>query len=101
MEQPDKEGSIGETNFGLMIDSVTNTEIIMFDRNGVIRSLNRGAGNLKGHTGDEVIGQSVTTSYTDEDCQSGLAQRELDTAAAQGRFEFEGWRVRKPRPPPC
>jgi PAS domain S-box-containing protein len=95
MEQRYKDERLGEADYRLMIDSVTDTEIIMLDRDGCIRSWNRGGQKLKGYTADEVIGRPVTIFYTDEDRTSGLMQHELATAAAEGRFEFEGWRVRK------
>jgi len=79
----------------LMVDSVTDYEVIMLDPNGIVRSWNRGAELMKGYKADEVIGKHVSVFYTAEDAQSGLAARELETAARTGRFELEGWRVKK------
>jgi anti-anti-sigma regulatory factor len=51
--------------------------------------------NLKQYTEDEVLGRHVSMFYTDEDTKSGLAEREMAAAVRDGRFESEGWRVRK------
>jgi rsbT co-antagonist protein RsbR len=90
-----EERKAGDIDYRLMVDSITDAEIIMLDRDGLIRSWNTGAQALKGYLPEEVIGKSVDMFYTDEDRQSGLAARELQTAARTGRFEFEGWRVGK------
>jgi PAS domain S-box-containing protein len=89
------QGDIDETELRLMLDSVPDTEIIMLDTKGIIRSWNYGAEVLKGYKAEEVIGKSVTLFFTEEDRASGQLQRELEQATAQGRYEFEGWRVRK------
>lgn len=78
-----------------MIDAITDYEIIKLTTDGNVATWTRGAELLKGYTADEVIGRHVSIFYTDEDAESGLAQRELQTARDTGRFEFEGWRVRK------
>src|SRR5689334_17261180 len=85
----------GEIDYRLMVDSIKDAEVIMLDRDGIIRSWNSGAQALKGYSADEVIGKSVEIFYTDEDRRTGLAARELETAVRTGRFEFEGWRVGK------
>lgn len=78
-----------------MIDAITDYEIIKLTTEGNVASWTRGAELLKGYKADEVIGKHVSIFYTDEDAKSGLAGRELETARDTGRFEFEGWRVRK------
>jgi PAS domain S-box-containing protein len=78
-----------------MIDSITDYEIIKLTPEGNVASWTRGAELLKGYSAEEVIGRHVSIFYTDEDAATGLAERELQTARDTGRFEFEGWRVRK------
>ena len=58
-------------------------------------SWNRGAQRFKGYTEEEIIGHHFSRFYTEEDRQTGLPTRALETAAREGRFEQEGWRVRK------
>jgi rsbT co-antagonist protein RsbR len=87
--------SEADIDYRLLVESVADIEIIMLDPQGIIRSWNRGAEAVKGYQADEVIGHSVTMFYTDEDRNSRLAERELQTALETGRFEFEGWRVGK------
>jgi PAS domain S-box-containing protein len=78
-----------------MLDAITDYEIIKLDTDGTVASWSPGAQKLKGYTAQEVIGQPVSIFYTDEDQAAGLAQQELETARDTGRFELEGWRVRK------
>jgi len=81
--------------FQQMIDAITEYEVIRLDLDGRICTWHPGAEQITGYRADEVLGRPVTTFYTAEDIASGLAERELETAAVQGRFETEGWRVRK------
>jgi PAS domain S-box-containing protein len=67
----------------------------MLDSNGLITTWNPGAERFKGYKASEIIGQHFSVFYTDEDRQAGLPVRALETAAGSGRFESEGWRVRK------
>ncbi len=78
-----------------MIDSITDYEVIRLDEEGRVRSWNRGARNLTQYTADEVLGRHVSMLYADEEVRSGLADRELAAARRDGRFETEGWRVRR------
>jgi rsbT co-antagonist protein RsbR len=91
----DKKHQVTESDYRFMIDSVADVEIIMLDREGRIVTWNQGAQRLKGYTAGEVLGQHVSLFYPEEDIQSGLASRELQTALSTGRFQFEGWRVKK------
>jgi PAS domain S-box-containing protein len=84
-----------ERRFRLLVDGVTDYAIFMLDPNGTVSSWNRGAWRIKGYRADEIIGQHFSIFYTAEDRASGLAQRVLSIAAKEGRFEGEGWRVRK------
>lgn len=87
--------TLSDADYRLMLDSVSDIEVIMLDPAGVIRSWNKGAEVLKGYSASEVLGKPVTIFYPPEDVESGLVKRELATAASQGRFELEGWRLRK------
>ena len=62
---------------------------------GTNRELESGAERLKGYRADEIIGRSFSCFYTVEDIRRGVPENRLHLAAAQGRYESEGWRVRK------
>jgi PAS domain S-box-containing protein len=67
----------------------------MLDPNGIVASWNPGAQRIKGYQPDEIIGQHFSRFYTDDDRKTGLPARALETARRTGKFENEGWRVRK------
>jgi PAS domain S-box-containing protein len=79
----------------LLIDSVIDYAIFVLDPTGHILTWNAGAERLKGWSAEEIIGQSFTNFYPREVAASGWPQRELEFARRDGRFEDEGWRVRK------
>jgi PAS domain S-box-containing protein len=87
--------STGDDRYRLLIESVTDYAIYMLDPTGVVVSWNPGAQRFKGYTADEIIGTHFSAFYTDEDKAVGAPQRNLDTATREGRYEGEGWRVRK------
>ena len=78
-----------------MLDSITDYEVIRLDKDGHVQSWSPGARRLKQYTEDEVLGHHMSMFYAEEDVRGGLAERELAAAAREGRFETEGWRVRK------
>jgi PAS domain S-box-containing protein len=84
-----------EEQFRVLIQSVTDYAIYMLDVNGNISSWNQGAQRIKGYLPDEIIGQHFSKFYTPEDRARGEPQRALETAIREGRFEREGFRVRK------
>jgi PAS domain S-box-containing protein len=84
-----------EEGFRLMVESVTDCAIVMLDSEGRVASWNTGAQRIKGYAADEIVGQHFSRFYPPGDIARGVPQRDLDAAAAQGRFEVEGWRVRK------
>ncbi|MBK5356668.1 PAS domain S-box protein [Pseudomonas sp. TH41] len=90
-----KPSSIEDGRFRLLIDAVIDYAIYMIDPDGIITSWNSGAKRFKGYEEAEILGQHFSRFYTDEDRRAGLPQRALDTAIREGRFEGEGWRVRK------
>lgn len=84
-----------EEQFRLLVQGVTDYAIFMLDPEGRIASWNAGAQRIKGYKKEEILGQHFSRFYTPEDRASGLPDGALRTAATQGRFEHEGWRVRK------
>ncbi len=85
----------GLSRFELLVNAIKDYAIYLLDRDGHVATWNAGAQRFKGYSADEIIGQHFSRFYTDEDRASGLPQRALDTAATEGTFEAEGWRVRK------
>ncbi|WP_199424348.1 PAS domain S-box protein [Actinotalea solisilvae] len=84
-----------EERFRLLVESVTDYAIFMLDPEGRIASWNRGAERLKGYTADEILGQHFRTFYTDAARASRHPESELAAATRDGRYQEEGWRVRK------
>jgi PAS domain S-box-containing protein len=84
-----------EQRFRLLVQSITDYAIYMLDPTGVVITWNPGAQRFKGYERDEILGQHFSRFYTDEDRASGLPARALAMAEGEGRFEQEGWRVRK------
>lgn len=85
----------GQGRFELLVSAVTDYAIYLLDAGGHIASWNPGAAKFKGYSEAEVIGRHFSIFYTPEDRASGLPARALRQAAEQGKFEQEGWRVRK------
>ena len=88
-------GLDGEDRFSLLIGAITDYAIYMLDPTGVVSSWNPGAERFKGYRAEEILGRHFSLFYTEQDRAEGLPQRALRIAAAEGRFEREGWRVRK------
>src|SRR4051812_7550808 len=84
-----------ERQFRLLVTGVTDYALYMLDPNGMVASWNAGARRIKGYAADEIIGQHFSKFYFDGDRAAGLPARALATAAREGRYEAEGWRVRK------
>jgi PAS domain S-box-containing protein len=81
--------------FQLLINAVTDYAIYMLDSDGYVATWNPGARKFKGYEAEEIIGHHFSTFFTEEDRESGVPEYALRTAAKEGRFEAEGWRVRK------
>lgn len=81
--------------FALLLDAVEDYAIFLLGPDGTIRSWNRGATRTMGYTEHEVIGRHFSLFYGPDDLEAEKPRRELETAAAVGRIEDEGWRVRK------
>jgi PAS domain S-box-containing protein len=84
-----------EERFRLLVQSVTDYAIYMLDREGRVSSWNAGAERFKGYPADEIMGEHFSRFYTDEDRAADIPRIALETAEREGRFEAEGWRVRK------
>jgi len=84
-----------DERFRLLVDSVTDYAIYLLDVEGNITSWNVGAERIKGYRTEEVLGRHFGIFYTDESRANDHPARELAAAAAAGRYEEEGWRVRK------
>ncbi|MDP1667373.1 MAG: PAS domain S-box protein [Methylobacter sp.] len=84
-----------EESFRLMVESVTDYAIVMLNPEGCVVSWNSGAQRIKGYSTEEIVGQHFSRFYPHEDIERGTPQRDLDVVTAKGRFEDEGWRVRK------
>jgi PAS domain S-box-containing protein len=88
-------GAVNESRFQLFIDAVTDYAIFMLDPSGIVSSWNSGAKRIKGYTSDEVIGRHFSLFYIPEDLERDVPGQALKIAAEHGRFEAEGWRIRK------
>lgn len=84
-----------QEQFRLLVQSVTDYAIYMLDHRGRITNWNLGAQRIKGYLPEEVIGRHFSCFYTPEDREAGEPARGLAAAEREGRFEKEGWRVRK------
>ena len=93
----DSGGTLHETPdiHRLLVESVQDYAIFVLDRTGHILTWNPGAERLKGYAPAEIIGQHFSVFYPDAEVQRGHPEYELRVAAAEGRYEEEGWRLRK------
>ena len=85
----------GAGRFELLVDSIKDYAIYLLDSGGHVISWNSGARRFKGYEADEILGEHFSRFYTEEDRATGLPERALSIAATEGKFEAEGWRVRK------
>ena len=81
--------------YRLLVESVTDYAIYMLDIDGRVTSWNPGAQRFKGYTEQEILGSHFSRFYSEEERRAGVPAQALETAAREGRFEKEGWRVRK------
>ena len=86
---------LSEEKLRLMIASVRDYALYMLDPEGRVASWNPGAELIKGYRAEEIVGQHFSRFFTAEDVEKGKPARELEIARTRGRFEEEGWRVRK------
>jgi PAS domain S-box-containing protein len=78
-----------------LVNTVDDYAIIMLDAEGIVRTWNPGAEKTKGYTADEIVGRHFSVFYPQESLDAQLPQREIRVATETGRYEDEGWRVRK------
>jgi PAS domain S-box-containing protein len=86
---------VSDQRFQLLVNAVTDYALYMLDRDGHVATWNPGARRFKGYEADEIIGKHFSLFYTPEDREAGVPATALRTAAEAGKFEAEGWRVRK------
>src|SRR5688572_27794597 len=86
---------VADQKFQLLVNAVTDYALYMLEPDGRVATWNPGACRFKGYEADEIIGQHFSRFFTDEDREAGLPSRALRTASEEGKYESEGWRVRK------
>ncbi len=84
-----------ESRYRLLVEAIHDYALYMLSPEGFVASWNPGAQRFKGYTASEIIGQHFSRFYTEEDRAAGLPQRALETSLREGKFECEGWRLRK------
>jgi PAS domain S-box-containing protein len=84
-----------ERRFRILVQGVTDYAIYMLDADGRVTNWNAGAERIKGYSPEEIVGEHFSRFYTPEDLDVGVPKRALETARETGRYEAEGWRVRK------
>ncbi|MFL9877415.1 PAS domain S-box protein [Herbaspirillum rhizosphaerae] len=94
-ELPDDAELTDAQRFQLAVSSIRDYAIYMLDINGNVTTWNNGAERFKGYTEEEILGTHFSRFYTEEDRQAGIPARALRIALTEGKFEDEGWRVRK------
>jgi len=95
MEAREKALADERERFKLLVEGVSDYAILMLDPEGTIVSWNSGAQRIKGYSAEEALGRHFSIFYTPEDLERGLPAHELIIARRDGRYEEEGWRVRK------
>jgi PAS domain S-box-containing protein len=94
-QQQERDLFESERNFRLLVEGVADYALYMLDPTGVVTSWNIGGQRIKGYSPAEIIGQHFSRFYTEVDRANGKPLRALGIAREQGRYEEEGWRVRK------
>ena len=94
-ELPDDAELTDAQRFQLAVSSIRDYAIYMLDIEGNVTTWNSGAERFKGYTEQEILGTHFSRFYTEEDRKAGLPARALRIAITEGKFEDEGWRVRK------
>ena len=84
-----------EQRFRILVQGVTDYAIFMLDPDGRVTNWNAGAQRIKGYAPGDIVGEHFSRFYTPEDHEAGVPAKALDTVRESGRYEAEGWRVRK------
>src|SRR5829696_8627100 len=95
LESNQRELRQSEERFRILVEGVSDYAIFMLSPDGRIVSWNEGAERIQGYEASEIIGKHFSIFYAEEDVERGVPEEELRVAAAEGRFEEEGLRVRK------
>ena len=95
LDRERKRARASEARFRLLVESVKDYAIFMLDPTGHVQTWNVGARRIKGYEAGEIIGQHFSRFYAPEEVLAGKCELELEAAVRDGRFEDEGWRVRK------
>jgi PAS domain S-box-containing protein len=90
-----RQNETSERQFELLVSSISDYAIFLLSPEGIIQTWNRGAERLKGYTEPEIIGRHFDTFYPREDREQRRPDEALRLAAREGRYEEEGWRIRK------
>jgi len=88
-------GSSTDSVYRLLVENITDYAIYMLDPDGIVCSWNPGAERFKGYKAEEIIGHHFSEFFTTEDRQASRPQYALAQASEHGKFESEGWRMRK------
>jgi PAS domain S-box-containing protein len=94
-KQAEEQLHLTEESFRMMLESVTDYSIVMLDLEGIVVSWNNGAQRIKGYNAEEIIGQHFSRFYPVGDVERDRPHIDLNEVISKGRFEDEGWRVRK------
>jgi PAS domain S-box-containing protein len=89
------EQSLPHDPYRALVEGVSDYAILMLDRDGIVRSWNTGAARIMGYTPEQIVGRQFSVFYPQEAVDAGWPAHELEVAGRLGRFEDEGWRVRK------
>jgi PAS domain S-box-containing protein len=92
---PARLSALTEQLFDLLVETVHDYAIFVLDPRGRVTTWNPGAERIKGYATQEILGKHVSRFYAQDEVLGGACERDLDAAARDGRFEDEGWRVRK------
>ena len=84
-----------EERYRLLVEGTMDYGIFLLDTEGLVSSWNKGVENNKGYSADEIIGKHYSVFYSDDDVESGVPEQQLKDARETGRYENEGWRLRK------
>src|ERR1700759_3780060 len=97
LDKQNQQGDLfeSERSFRLLVEGVADYALYMLDPTGIITSWNIGGQRIKGYSAEDILGEHFSRFYTETDRANGKPARALRIAREQGRYEEEGWRVRK------
>ncbi len=95
LEQKNEELHRSQERYHKMVEEVVDYAIFSLNKDGIIKSWNRGAERIKGYSEEEIIGKNFRIFYIEEDLRNNLPKKNLINAAKAGKITTEGWRVRK------